>query len=286
MRHKFLNLFNSLFFSLGRGGIFSFVIFLVLLLGWLDYWVGYELSTSFFYLFPLGLATWYLNRRSGYLVALCCVVIWDIANRANGQVLSSELIRYWNMGIRMASYSVVVLVLGELKLAIQVERAIARTDHLTGIFNSREFTEQLGFEIQRADRLMYPVTLAYIDLDNFKQVNDEQGHSSGDVHLKLIAQTIAAVVRKTDLFARLGGDEFGLFLPNVDSTTAKIVIEKICKAVMQELNDIRSPVTLSVGVVTFKTLPISVDEMIHKADAMMYQAKLTGKNQVVYFEVD
>lgn len=286
MRQKFLSLFNGFFFALGRGGVVAVVIFLVLLIGWLDYWVGYELSLSFFYLIPLGIATWYLNRRSGYLVAFCCVVIWDLANRANGQVLSSELIRYWNMGIRMASYSVVALVLGELKLAIQVERAIARTDHLTGIFNRREFNEQLAFEIQRADRLMYPVSLAYIDLDNFKQVNDEQGHSSGDAHLKLIAQTIAAVIRKTDLFARLGGDEFGLFLPNVDSTIAKLVIDKICKAVMQELNDIQSPVTLSVGVITFRTPPMSVDEMIHKADALMYQAKLAGKNRAVYFEVE
>jgi diguanylate cyclase (GGDEF)-like protein len=285
MWQSLLRLLNGFFFTLGRGGVFAIVIFLVVLIGWLDYWMGYELSLSFFYLFPLGLATWYLNRRAGYLVAFFCVVIWDLANRANGQVLSSELIRYWNMGIRMASYSAVALVLGNLKLAIQVERTIARTDDLTGVFNRREFNEQLAFEVQRAVRLMYPISLAYIDLDNFKQVNDEQGHSMGDKHLKLIAQTIAVVIRKTDLLARLGGDEFGLFLPNVDATNVKIVVEKICKAVERELTDIQSPVTLSVGVVTFKIPPMSVDEMIHKADALMYQAKLTGKNQVIYFEV-
>jgi diguanylate cyclase (GGDEF)-like protein len=286
MRQKFLGRFNGFFFSLGRGGISAFVIFLILLFGWLDYWVGYEISLSFFYLIPLGLAAWYLGRPAGYLVAFFCVVVWDLANRANGQILSNELIRYWNMGIRMASYSVVALVLGELKLAIQVERTIARTDYLTGIFNSREFNTQLQFEIQRAGRLMYPVSFAYIDLDNFKQVNDEQGHSVGDEQLKLIAQTIANVIRKTDLFARLGGDEFGLFLPNVDSKSAKIVLGKINNAVMRELNDKQSPVTLSVGVVTFKTPPMNADEMIHKADALMYQAKLTGKNQAVYFEVE
>lgn len=286
MQRQFANRLNGLFSRMSKRRVIVLVTLLTMLFGLLDYWVGYEVSLSFFYLMPIGIATWYFGGRIGYGSALICVVVWDISNRFSGQVHTSELVRYWNMGIRMASYSAFVLLLSELKLALQFERLLARTDHLTGIFNGREFIEQLKFEIQRAERLQYPVSLAYVDLDNFKKVNDEHGHSMGDQHLQLIAHTISAVIRKTDLFARLGGDEFGLFLPNVDQTNARFVLGKIEDAVMRELKEIESPVTLSIGVVTFKSPPATVDDMIRKADALMYQAKLMGKHQTVYFEVE
>lgn len=286
MQPQFANRLNGLFLQMGRRRAIVLVTLLTMLFGLLDYWVGYEVSLSFFYLIPIGMATWYFGGYTGYGTALICVVVWDISNRFSGQIHTNELIRYWNMIIRMASYSAFVLLLSELKMALQFERTLARTDFLTGIFNRREFIEQLKFEIQRAERLHYPVSLAYIDLDNFKKVNDEQGHSMGDQHLQLIAHAVSAVIRKTDLFARLGGDEFGLFLPNVDQTSARFVLGKIENAVMRELKKIESPVTLSIGVVTFKSPPATVDDLIRRADTLMYQAKLMGKHQTVYFEVE
>jgi diguanylate cyclase (GGDEF)-like protein len=176
--------------------------------------------------------------------------------------------------------------LHELKTALQKEHEIARTDYLTGVFNSREFHEQLAFEVKRADRLHYPISLAYIDLDNFKRVNDTYGHSAGDFQLKRVTQTITATIRETDLFARLGGDEFALLLPNVDRQQAELVFQKIENEVMKELAELQSPITLSAGVITFKQPPESVDEMIRKADALMYEAKISGKGKAMYFIVE
>lgn len=285
LRRYFVRL-NDLILRLGRGRIYVFVFALLIFIGMLDFWVGYEISLNFFYLIPLAIATWYLGKRAGYLTALFGILIWDIANRASGMSLSNELIRYWNMGIRLASYFVFVLLLNELRSAIQHERALARIDHLTGVFNRLEFMECLGSEIPRANRMRYPVSLAYIDLDNFKKVNDEQGHAMGDRHLRLIAETISSNIRKTDLFARLGGDEFALFLPNVDQVSTRVVLEKVESAVMRALREIQSPVTMSIGVTTFNSPPASVDDMIRKADAAMYQAKIMGKRQIIYLEMN
>lgn len=285
LRRYFVRL-NDLILRMGKGGIYISVLALLIFIGMLDFWVGYEISMSFFYLIPLVIATWYLDRRAGYLTALLSVFIWDIANLASGMFLSNAFIRYWNMGILVASYFSFVLLLSELRSAIRHERALARIDYLTGVFNRLEFIECLDSEIQRANRMRYPVSLAYIDLDNFKKVNDEQGHTMGDRQLRLIAETISSHIRRTDLFARLGGDEFALFLPNVDQVTTRIVLEKVESAVMWALREIQSPVTMSIGVATFNSPPASVDDMIREADAAMYQAKIMGKRQIIYLEMN
>ncbi|MBL8062216.1 MAG: GGDEF domain-containing protein [Anaerolineales bacterium] len=276
---------NHFFLRLGKGGVFSFSILLVVLLGWLDYITGFEVSFSYFYLLPISLVTWYVGIRSGLFITGLGVLSWLGSNWLAGEVYTSEWIRYFNAGVRLAVFSMIASLFYQLKTAIESERALARTDYLTGVFNRREFTEQLELEIKRANRFAYPVSLAYIDLDNFKQVNDVYGHSVGDEHLKLIAASVSVIIRKTDLFARLGGDEFGLFLPNVDQRGAKITLEKIERAVLHELRRLNSPVTLSAGVITFNCPPKSVDLMLKEADALMYNAKQAGKKKILYIEI-
>lgn len=270
---------------LGKPRTAFIILLLLIIIGALDYWVGYEISMSFFYLLPLGLASWYLDRRAGCLAALFAVAIWAAAELANGSTFTNEWIRFWNIGIRLLSYLTVAWLIDELKRAVESAQALARTDHLTGIMNNREFQRQLGTELKRANRLIHPVTLVYIDLDNFKEVNDMLGHDVGDMQLRLVAQSIQNNIRATDMFGRLGGDEFALFLPNTDHRNAAIVIEKIVQQVLVELEQIQSPVTLSLGVITSSSQILTPAELIQKADSLMYQAKLTGKNQAIYFEI-
>lgn len=284
-RRTFASL-NSFFFLLGKRGVFIFAGMLLLLLGWVDYATGFEISFSFFYLIPISIATWYIGIRSGYLMTLIGVLTWVFSNQLAGESYSSEWIRFFNTAVRLTVFMMIANLLHELKTALQKEHDLARTDHLTGVFNSREFYEQLAFEIKRADRLHYPISLVYIDLDNFKRVNDTYGHSIGDIQLKRFAQTVTATIRKTDLFARLGGDEFALLLPNVERQQAELVFKKVENEVMKGLAELQSPITLSAGVITFKRAPESVDEMIHKADALMYEAKTSGKGKAMYFIVE
>ncbi len=271
---------------LSTTGVYTIAFLLIVLIGWLDYAAGSEIAFSFLYLLPISFATWYASLRGGYFVIAASLVVWLVSNWQAGEYYSSEWIRYFNFGARLAVYSLIAYLLNELKLTIRFEREISRRDPLTGIFNSREFREQLGLELQRADRLSYPISLMYIDLDNFKQVNDTRGHSAGDEQLKLIAQVISGIIRKTDLFARLGGDEFALFLPNVDRASVKYVVNKVEEAVSREMTALASPVTLSIGVVTFHSPPLSVDDFLNKADALMYQAKTMGKQRAMYFVVE
>lgn len=278
--------FDEWFSIMGRKGILAFSILLVACLGWLDYATGFEITFSFFYLIPITLITWYAGLRAGISMTFLGVSTWLVSNWLAGETYTSEWIRFFNVGIRLSVFSLFAYLLHELKSAYNTERVLARTDFLTGVFNRREFIEQLEIEIGRAKRLDYPVSLAYIDLDNFKYVNDGKGHSAGDEQLRLIAHTIMGVIRKTDLFARLGGDEFGLFLPNVDRASAKNVMEKIENAVMRELDRVNSPVTLSAGVVTFQAPPANVDTLLQRADALMYQAKQSGKKRTIYKEAD
>lgn len=271
--------------GLGKGGIFAIGILLIGLIGWLDYITGFEITFSFFYLISITLVTWYVGLRAGVGMTFVGVLFWLISNWIAGETYSNEWIRLFNAGVRLTVFSLIAYLLHELKTIYRKEHVLARTDFLTGAFNRREFAQQLELEIERARRLGYPISLAYIDLDNFKVINDNEGHRAGDAQLRLIAHTILHTIRKTDVFARLGGDEFGLILPNVNQADAKYVLEKIENAVMQELHRVHSPVTLSTGVVTFKLPSADADVLLQRADALMYEAKLAGKNRVVYKEI-
>ncbi|MCL4273002.1 MAG: GGDEF domain-containing protein [Anaerolineales bacterium] len=283
------NLWRSLYpklEQLSTTGVYAIAFLLIVLIGWLDYSAGSEIAFSFLYLLPISFVTWYASLRGGYFVIAASLAVWLVTTRLTGEYYHSEWTRYFDLGSRLAVNLLIAFLLNELKLALQLEREMSRRDPLTGIFNSREFRAQLGQELQRADRLSYPISLMYIDLDNFKQVNDTRGHSAGDEQLKRIAQVIGGIIRKTDLFARLGGDEFALFLPNVDRASVKYVVNKVEEAVSREMTALASPVTLSIGVVTFHSPPLSVDDLLNKADALMYRAKTAGKQRAMYFVVE
>jgi diguanylate cyclase (GGDEF)-like protein len=285
MRHS-LDGFHTLFLELDRKVVLVIVIGLIVLLGWLDYVTGFEITFSFFYLIPIALATWYIDIRVGYVVTVVCIVVWILSNRLAGATYSQESIRYWNASVRLAVFFAISSLLDRFKRVLEAEQLLSRTDHLTGIMNNREFYNQAELEVKRASRYKHPLTLAYIDLDNFKQVNDRDGHQAGDRLLRSVTQTISQEIRKTDVFARLGGDEFALLLPNTDQASARHVLNKIGKTVLAPLRAAASPVTLSIGVVTFLSAPPTMDELIHQADTLMYQAKTVGKNRTLYLQVE
>lgn len=279
----FLKGLNEFFSRLGEGAVFGVVIFLVILLGCLDYATGFEVSTSFLYLVPIFIATWYLTLQAGYFITLLSVVTWAAANYLAGEVFSNEIIRYWNFFARLSTFLIFAWLLNELKNALHTESEMARKDSLTGIKNHREFHAQAKLELSRASHLSQPLSLIYFDLDSFKKINDEQGHTVGDQLLQTVTRVVSNIIRKSDLFARLGGDEFALLLPNTTQEEVCRVVRKIETALTNETAEIHLPVTISVGIVTFKSLPQTVDEMINKADTLMYQAKSLGKGRSVYF---
>ncbi len=169
----------------------------------------------------------------------------------------------------------------KLQAALEAEKSMSRIDFLTNIPNRRTFYEAVESEAHRSRRYRRPMTLAYIDIDNFKSVNDICGHAAGDDLLKLVATTIQSAIRRTDTVARLGGDEFVLLLPETSSEAAAIVVAKLQPLLQEEARRHSWPVSFSVGVVTFMTPLESVDHMIKRADELMYEVKRSGKSAVV-----
>lgn len=257
---------------------------LVVLVGYLDFATGFEISLSFLYLVPVAISTWYLGARYGWLMACISILTWILSNQAAGQTYTHEIIRYWNALTRLTVFTIIILLLEEFKRALLHERMLSQTDHLTGIANNREFYQKLNAEIERSSRTKCPFSVAYIDLDGFKQVNDKLGHRQGDLVLRTVAQTFQSSIRKTDFVGRLGGDEFAILLPNTDQLGARFIMARVQNRVQEQMETLATGVTLSAGVISFASVPESVDDLLNQVDRLMYDAKSGGKDMILFIE--
>ncbi len=169
-----------------------------------------------------------------------------------------------------------------LKKAVEREMELARTDYLTGAANARHFYELVQGEIDRSSRYKRPFTIAYLDIDNFKTVNDLFGHSAGDKVLCTVVQCANSLLRKTDFVARLGGDEFVFLLTETGLEPARKTIANFHRNLLLEMQKNNWPVTFSIGVLTCNDTRQTVDELIKMADNLMYSVKNNSKNAVCY----
>lgn len=186
---------------------------LVIMLGVTDYVTGYEVSFSIFYFIPILLTAWFGSRYSAFIISFLSAVSWYIADIISGHRYSSYLIPVWNAVMRLGVFACITYFAAGFKKELETGKTLSREDPLTGVLNSWYFYELVDIERSRAVRFDRPLTIAYIDLDNFKQVNDSLGHLAGDRLLCLIAKTIKQNIRSYDVAARLGGDEFAIMLP-------------------------------------------------------------------------
>jgi len=251
-----------------------------LVLGIIDYWTG-DVSFSIFYLLPIALLARYVGMAAGFLMSVTAAATSLIADLASGIQFSEPLLPYWNTLVQFGFFITVSVALVAIKCSVEELREMSQTDPLTGVANIRSFRDKGNAEIERSARYKHPFAMAYLDLDNFKPVNDTFGHSAGDDLLLHVARSLKASVRETDLVARLGGDEFAILLPETESDSAMAVATRIKDTLSSEMRENGWPVTASIGVAIFESPPSSVDEMIERADRLMYQAKKQGKKGIV-----
>jgi diguanylate cyclase (GGDEF)-like protein len=157
----------------------------------------------------------------------------------------------------------------------------ARHDALTGLANRRVFEERVEQLIQSCRRYGHPVTLASMDLDSFKQLNDTRGHAEGDMSLQKVALTMERMVRNSDLLVRMGGDEFVLIMQDTDLQAARILAERLRQAV-EHLNietGTGGRLGISIGLAQWQK-NMSKDDWLQQADEALYQAKAAGRSQV------
>ena len=252
------------------------------LIGMVDYLTGAEIGFSIFYVLPIVLVTWLSNRAFGLVISLVGGIVWLVADLASGHQYSSQIIPIWNTLIRLAFFVIITLILSALRNAIDRERELARIDNLTGAVNSRCFYEMMQLEVDRFQRYGHIFSLAYIDLDNFKTVNDRFGHPEGDRALRKVVKAIRTHLRKTDVVGRLGGDEFALLLPETDEGAARITLAKIQVELHREMQGDDWPITFSIGVLTYGSTKLAIDEVVKMADQLMYSVKREGKNSIKF----
>jgi diguanylate cyclase (GGDEF)-like protein len=170
------------------------------------------------------------------------------------------------------------LVVSELEL-----RLIASTDHLTGALTRRAWSEGAKVEMNRALRYKRPLSLAVLDIDKFKLINDTYGHSAGDAVIKTIAGLCMENMRKSDFFGRLGGEEFALLMPETDGNEALSVMERMRWLITDTAVNVGEDVniTASIGVTQLGESEKQLDTFLERADKALYQAKKTGRNRTI-----
>jgi diguanylate cyclase (GGDEF)-like protein len=162
---------------------------------------------------------------------------------------------------------------------------LATSDPLTGLYNRRQFQELMEKEILRATRHARPLTLALLDIDHFKSVNDRYGHPAGDGVIRAIANLLRQSARADQLVARIGGEEFALVYPEQTSRDAAIGTERLrtaVEALPHTLGGSAQRITLSIGLATWERGMQGLSDLMRAADAQLYRAKQAGRNRVCY----
>lgn len=250
--------------------IFLVAVFAVGVIGWMDFSTGIYLSFALFYLVPIGFVAWFAGRGWGIVMAVVCTVVGLIGDLARME--AEGIVPFWNAAMRFGVFVVVVIVLFQLRKANEAERELARTDALTGVANFRWFEEEAQREMYSSRRYGGPLSLAYLDLDGFKEVNDTRGHAAGDDVLKTFAATLRATLRPTDLVARLGGDEFVVLMPHTDAASAELALARVDLALTASPRAMG--IGFSAGIIQLDKAVGSVDDLLAKADEQMYEVKV------------
>jgi diguanylate cyclase (GGDEF)-like protein len=251
----------------------------VLLTALLDYETGPELSLCIFYLAPVAACAWWCGYSHGILLSLAGAVAWSVVDSLENPSFPA-VVGVWNGVVRFGMLVITSSLVSRLHAGAQRERMLARTDALTGAANGRTFYEAVVSESERSMRSGQPLTLAYLDLDNFKQLNDKLGHAAGDAALVDLVRLIRPDLRTHDVLARLGGDEFAMLMPDTDADGAVALLTRLQTLIAEEMNRTSRALTVSVGAVTFCKPLWDVDLMVQQVDTLMYAAKRFGRNRV------
>lgn len=260
-------------------------LLLVVLQGLINHWAGADLSFTLFYLLTVSLVAWLVGRRAGLLMAFVSALTELITERFMAHFDAHPFLPFINAATDLGTFLFVAYFVSALHRSLEQERVLARTDDLTGLLNRRSFMELAQQEINRARRFPHPFTIAYMDVDNFKEVNDRFGHTTGDTVLRTIGQAIKQNLREIDVIARLGGDEFVVLMPETGDEAARTVVARMQQNITQVIERGPWPISFSIGVITWTTPPRTVDVMLKQADDAMYAVKNDGKNRIAHLKL-
>lgn len=257
----------------------TLAVALAILVAAADYATGVEVSVSVFYVAPIFLAAWYVGDAEGFAMSFLCAAASLAADRfLLVHEYENVATPWWNAAVLLGFFVILNVTLLRLKAVMAAAQSLAMTDSLTGTANRRAFLERCALELARARRYHSPFTLCFLDLDDFKALNDSAGHLAGDRLLVHMGETLRAHIRVSDLVARMGGDEFVVLFPETDADAGLAALHKIRNSLRPAGDSGSARIRCSFGAVTFLIAPPSIEEILRLVDVEMYEVKREGKD--------
>lgn len=252
-------------------GVFLGCIFLMVSIFALDLADGSKVWLHVLYVFPIAATAYYCERDVlvGIMVGvslalqLMTLIVYDIP----------ALAILLNVGIALASAGMIVAFARSARMNIVRIEALAITDALTQLHNRRGFESTLAVEIARQRRYGGALSLAVLDLDRFKELNDRRGHEAGDQALRLLGDVLRKGTRPCDSTARIGGDEFVIVMPMTPQEDCALLCCNLSTAIVEKMATAGFSITASIGFATFEQAPDSISAALQRADHAMYGVK-------------
>jgi diguanylate cyclase (GGDEF)-like protein len=243
-----------------------------------------EIRFGILYIVPVVLVTWTEGLAWGIGFAVATIALREVVAWEQLPPATPLLWRLANAASYVVVLGVAMAGLQRLRHIQQQLSRLATNDPLTGLVNARSFAARLTQELERNRRYPRPLALLYLDLDDFKVINDSHGHQTGDAVLRLVADAMRSSVRQADIVGRLGGDEFAVLMPETDSALADAAAKRLAAGLRSVFKGTPT-VTASIGVVSCSAPEANTDELLRRADQAMYDAKKAGKDRVVQVEI-
>jgi diguanylate cyclase (GGDEF)-like protein len=256
-------------------------IILVGIVYWLNSHSPSDVRLGILYTVPVLLVTWRDGLTWGIAFAVATGVLRYVTGLEQMPPDTALAVRLVNEAAFLLVLGVAMAGLAQLQRTQKELERLATQDELTGALNARAFAERLAQELDRNRRYNHPLALLYLDLDDFKAVNDRHGHQTGDAVLRLVADATRHAVRQADIVGRLGGDEFAVLMPETEGGVAEAAATRLASGIRTVFRGTPS-VTASIGLVsTVNAATTGAEELLRRADRAMYEAKRGGKDRVV-----
>jgi diguanylate cyclase (GGDEF)-like protein len=263
-----------------RGWLYALFAGLTLAVAVAD-WLSGERYTVYVLYFPIvALSCWLLGIRAAVVFSFFSSILWIVDDIFSPPEPIPYLAKYWQALTRFVVFVAFADALNRMRRAMSREYQLSHYDQLTGLSNRASLFEGGPRDLARCRRNGQPLTAIFIDLDQFKNVNDRFGHAEGDRVLEAVADCVRSNTRESDLIARFGGDEFVILAAEMNYDSARRFVERMQSKLRQAMSQRRWPVTFSIGAATFDVPPGSIDEVIKTADDLMYTVKRAHKDSI------
>lgn len=260
----------------------SIVIFITCLVVAGDILTPPYVSFTGYYLVPIFISIWYFSTRTTFIIVFAMSLAVRIYVRSTGAPHLpewEEIIGYVSLIMAFSLFSLLAFILKGFYVDAMEQRD---TDELTGVQSRRSFMTISKFELMRRTRSSYPLTVAMVDIDNFKTLNDTQGHQSGDALLVKFSRHLMSSLRTGDVVGRLGGDEFAILLPNTNEQEAMAILRRLHSDLQPLLESYSVSLGASIGATILPAnKSADIDTLLVRADQLMYRVKKSAKNDLL-----